>query len=214
MGAPDCSKEQAGPCKTDNNPRCNKGIHCAKGLSFPCDDGDGCVLLKNVCDGIRHCTDGSDEFGPMCAVKTCPMGYAKRPNSTVCFPQQMRCDHVIDVQSQDDEKECVGDDMIKLQRKEKVLSELSSKVEDKDEADQESCGPLPSITVIVNTEEFIHLPEEGSPSIFKSNCSGVRIDQKCNGICKENVNIKVFFKCELKDGKGKWKLNGDGKNPC
>ena len=29
--------------------------------SVPCDDNDGCYSISDVCDGVKRCTDGTDE---------------------------------------------------------------------------------------------------------------------------------------------------------
>jgi hypothetical protein len=31
-----------------------------------CDDGDGCVLKSQICDGIAQCRDQSDEAPDLC----------------------------------------------------------------------------------------------------------------------------------------------------
>ena len=73
---------------------------------FWCADGSGCIAFANLCDGHRHCVDGSDEC--MCGdiVMCCPThsegaGVVMcNNNNQYCVPRQHYCS------KRDDYKTC------------------------------------------------------------------------------------------------------------
>ena len=44
------------------------------------------MLLPSVCDGVRACTDGSDEEQDFCLDWSCSEGYSKCPDNVQCLP--------------------------------------------------------------------------------------------------------------------------------
>ena len=65
-------------CLTDE---CN----CRDVDVFYCNDGSGCIVLSNVCDGLQNCKDGSDEY--MCSdVIQCEF-----QKHTYCAPRSTYC---------------------------------------------------------------------------------------------------------------------------
>ncbi len=56
---------------------------------WPCKDGDGCVAISSVCDGILDCSDESDES--VCDVWECPPSYWKC-NNIQCIRNESVCD--------------------------------------------------------------------------------------------------------------------------
>ncbi len=62
---------------------CNEG-------KWACFDGRRCIIRKNVCDGLLHCTDGSDEKSEVCSSWECPMGRWKCKNDK-CIDDTVVC---------------------------------------------------------------------------------------------------------------------------
>ncbi|XP_074525130.1 low-density lipoprotein receptor-related protein 8-like [Halichoeres trimaculatus] len=83
---------------------------CHEQLEFRCSDGS-CISKLSVCDGHKHCADGSDEqrckhlrprpqTPPPCAASKFQCGDGK------CIPQIWRCDHSADCSDGSDEERC------------------------------------------------------------------------------------------------------------
>ena len=56
---------------------------------WPCDDGDGCVNITEVCDENTNCKDGSDEI--KCGEWQCPAGYWQCDDRR-CIKSEYVCD--------------------------------------------------------------------------------------------------------------------------
>ncbi|XP_018324255.1 modular serine protease-like isoform X2 [Agrilus planipennis] len=74
--------------------------------NFVCVNGD-IIELENVCDGIKHCVDGSDETMKLCFHIICP------PSMTRCFygaciGKEKLCDGKSDCVDDSDENNCSG----------------------------------------------------------------------------------------------------------
>ncbi|KAL3308510.1 hypothetical protein Ciccas_012958, partial [Cichlidogyrus casuarinus] len=46
--------------------------YCPSSKPWPCASGDMCLSIENLCDGIYHCQDASDEQHLMCNAKNRP----------------------------------------------------------------------------------------------------------------------------------------------
>lgn len=72
--------------------------------SFRCSDG-GCVPFQLTCDGVTHCSDGSDEEAGYCGHRTCPLGWFQCLNKR-CIPQNNTCNTVDNCGDSSDETNC------------------------------------------------------------------------------------------------------------
>ncbi|KYN08346.1 Limulus clotting factor C, partial [Cyphomyrmex costatus] len=73
-------------------------------LTFICVDGT-VMPLANVCDGIPHCPDSSDEVGTLCRHVVCPT-YMYRCNYGACVSRTARCNGLVDCMDASDEVAC------------------------------------------------------------------------------------------------------------
>ena len=69
-----------------------------------------CLSFELVCDGQRHCSDGSDESEATCTCDAdeefrCSNGSAIHSPSA-CIPQRFHCDRILDCRDQSDEEDC------------------------------------------------------------------------------------------------------------
>ncbi|XP_045589180.2 low-density lipoprotein receptor isoform X1 [Procambarus clarkii] len=71
------------------------------GSEWECESGE-CILEKNVCDGVTHCQDGSDE-PPDCVNNNCPEGEFKCDSGRSCIPNVWVCDGHTDCPDNSDE---------------------------------------------------------------------------------------------------------------
>ncbi|CAF0958417.1 unnamed protein product, partial [Brachionus calyciflorus] len=85
-------------CSLPAMPRCNT-------TQFTCSNG-ACISKKFVCDGQRHCSDGSDESINFCAYHTCQQSEFKCRNGR-CIPAPERCDRINQCGDNSDELNCV-----------------------------------------------------------------------------------------------------------
>ncbi|XP_011872939.1 PREDICTED: low-density lipoprotein receptor-related protein 1B-like isoform X1 [Vollenhovia emeryi] len=76
-------------------------------LTFICVDGT-VMPLANVCDGIPHCPDSSDEVGTLCRHVVCPTSMY-RCNYGACVSRTARCDGLADCVDASDEIACDRD---------------------------------------------------------------------------------------------------------
>ncbi|XP_071564263.1 modular serine protease-like [Temnothorax nylanderi] len=76
-------------------------------LTFICVDGT-VMPLANVCDGIPHCPDSSDEVGTLCRHVVCPT-HMYRCNYGACVSRAARCDGLADCVDASDEIACDRD---------------------------------------------------------------------------------------------------------
>ncbi len=58
---------------------------------WSCQDNRRCLKIEAVCDGIIHCTDGSDEKPELCALWQCPDGMWKCVEKK-CIKERDVCD--------------------------------------------------------------------------------------------------------------------------
>ncbi|XP_068239309.1 uro-adherence factor A-like [Palaemon carinicauda] len=68
--------------------------------NFLCYDGEKCVARSAVCDGLQHCTDGSDESN--CTDTGC----FSCATTTLCIPNSWLCDGTDDCLDNSDEVNC------------------------------------------------------------------------------------------------------------
>lgn len=73
---------------------------------FQCDSGQ-CVDQFDICDGTRHCEDGSDETSKTCQNIGCP-SYAYRCAYGACANANAKCNNIEDCADGSDEKGCSG----------------------------------------------------------------------------------------------------------
>ncbi len=85
-------------CTPIQAPACNA-------TQFACASGQ-CVEKRFVCDGARHCPDGSDEAVNFCAYHRCEASEF-RCRSGRCLPQMERCNRVDECGDGSDEAGCV-----------------------------------------------------------------------------------------------------------
>ncbi len=64
---------------------------CSDG-KWECHDGRRCLEERYICDGIIHCTDGSDENPDVCALWQCSPGRFKCLFDNKCIPNKVVCD--------------------------------------------------------------------------------------------------------------------------
>ncbi|KAM0727255.1 Modular serine protease [Formica fusca] len=76
-------------------------------LTFVCVDAT-VISLVNVCDGIPHCPDSSDEVGTLCRHIVCPMNMY-RCNYGACVNRTARCNGLVDCVDASDEITCDRD---------------------------------------------------------------------------------------------------------
>ncbi|CAG2254161.1 LRP2 [Mytilus edulis] len=72
----------------------NNQVKCATGV---------CINNNDVCDGIRHCLDGSDEEGESCKAYACPESKRKCTDNQQCLDKQSLCDGYEDCNDKSDE---------------------------------------------------------------------------------------------------------------
>ncbi|XP_050338610.1 uncharacterized protein LOC126765051 isoform X2 [Bactrocera neohumeralis] len=68
---------------------------------WTCESG-GCIATENLCDGIRHCRDGSDETKASCKSMQCSFA-SFRCNYGACISLELLCDGVHDCDDSSDE---------------------------------------------------------------------------------------------------------------
>ncbi|CAI5450367.1 unnamed protein product [Caenorhabditis angaria] len=64
-----------------------------------------CLTASQLCDGVQHCPDGSDETS-WCK-SNCSAEQFKCPGQNVCLPKSAKCDGIADCEDKSDEKDCI-----------------------------------------------------------------------------------------------------------
>jgi len=85
-------------CTPIQSPACNA-------TQFTCSNGQ-CIEKRFVCDGARHCSDGSDETVNFCTYHRCEASEFRCRNGR-CLPQMERCNRVDECGDGSDETGCV-----------------------------------------------------------------------------------------------------------
>ncbi|KAI4480244.1 hypothetical protein M0804_010242 [Polistes exclamans] len=111
-GIKDCydgSDEDTSMCSTINctGIECFQRDECRKD-EFTCDNERQCVPINKICDGIRHCRDGSDENSEMCMKQECPEDNY-RCSYGACIPIKFICNLRPDCYDWSDEDEQICD---------------------------------------------------------------------------------------------------------
>ncbi|ELT97128.1 hypothetical protein CAPTEDRAFT_139117, partial [Capitella teleta] len=91
VGAQDCSQCRAPLCL------------CSE-LHFQCELKGGCIDYSNVCDGVEHCSDASDEI--YCSALKCNENQF-RCSIDECIESSRQCDFNVDCYNGADEKDCL-----------------------------------------------------------------------------------------------------------
>ncbi|KAL4716422.1 hypothetical protein ACJJTC_015850 [Scirpophaga incertulas] len=81
------------------------GGGCAATGRWPCASG-GCVPTAQVCDGIDHCSDGSDEDLYYCTSRVCPPHTIRCGTGGRCLNEATHCDGRYDCDDGSDEADC------------------------------------------------------------------------------------------------------------
>ncbi|XP_046384173.1 sortilin-related receptor-like [Ischnura elegans] len=97
-------------CDNDEDEdNCKYAFRCSRG-QFTCDSVRFCVHMTQVCDGIGHCPDFSDEVGCEDEVKqttpSCPRGFFRCDFGSRCIPLDKSCDGTQDCVDGSDELDC------------------------------------------------------------------------------------------------------------
>ncbi|KAH7728914.1 low-density lipoprotein receptor domain class A containing protein [Aphelenchoides avenae] len=81
---------------------------CNEELAFRCNIEKRCVHRSKVCNGIRDCSDGSDEENCECGDETSGTGSGEDACSgdSMCLRASQRCDGFYDCSDGSDEREC------------------------------------------------------------------------------------------------------------
>jgi len=69
---------------------------------FQCQLSKECISYSQLCDGVEHCRDKSDESNKLCVGSICPEG-SFRCAYGACIAKTAACDHAIDCRDHSDE---------------------------------------------------------------------------------------------------------------
>ena len=76
---------------------------CNDEKQFRCNTTGLCIEKFRICDGVKDCLDGSDEYN---CLETCPSSDFKCHSSGKCIPMAKRCDYYKDCPGNEDEDNC------------------------------------------------------------------------------------------------------------
>lgn len=79
-----------------NETNCGDGFRC---------DGDRCIDKLDLCDGIAHCIDASDEHPDQCKSVVCSTNNFQCKITKQCIPKTWVCDNHFDCTDKSDEME-------------------------------------------------------------------------------------------------------------
>ncbi|XP_053947520.1 low-density lipoprotein receptor-related protein 4-like [Anastrepha ludens] len=92
---------------------------------WQCQNGE-CISINVLCDGIKHCPDGSDETRRSCENAICtPLSF--RCDYGACIPLIQLCDGVVDCADSSDE----GSEMCQKRREEISVDESSEQINER-----------------------------------------------------------------------------------
>ncbi|CAD6995690.1 unnamed protein product [Ceratitis capitata] len=106
-----CSKNAVLAAKKQSNCAAEDG-------EWACKSG-ACIQIHNLCDGTKHCRDGSDERKNICKNMKCSTS-SFRCNYGACIPAENMCDGVIDCVDSSDE----DNDMCRSHRNEPTEEDI------------------------------------------------------------------------------------------
>lgn len=87
-----------------NNKNVNSQSACQSSDEFNCINGQ-CIDGTNICDGVKHCTDGSDETTTLCKNIPCPK-YTFKCKYGACINKESKCNKVKNCIDGSDEENC------------------------------------------------------------------------------------------------------------
>ena len=111
-GDSDCSNGQ-----DENVNVCAGHTHCTV-EEFTCERSGECLAIGYLCNGVKDCTDGSDEFEcdaagghprDLPSPNTCAEGYYSCDEG-ICWPTSTQCDGELDCMDETDEASCDNHD--------------------------------------------------------------------------------------------------------
>lgn len=98
---PQC-KSNENACESDPTlESCKQSkTNCSDG--FLC-DGDRCIDKLDICDGVAHCIDATDEHTDQCKSVVCESNQFQCKETKQCIPKTWVCDNHIDCPDKSDE---------------------------------------------------------------------------------------------------------------
>ncbi|XP_029343828.1 modular serine protease isoform X3 [Acyrthosiphon pisum] len=84
---------------------------CPGVTEYGCGSGE-CIDVSNTCNGIRDCSDGSDETSLLCETVLCPAQYTFRCKYGACISNKNICDGIEQCADGSDEEKCPNSTLI------------------------------------------------------------------------------------------------------